>query len=217
MLDEYTPRGLHDFMQKEVDRLSRDTPILDVGSGSGAWLARLRSLGFTDLTGLDQEPPGIQVPFLKADLNRGEFPTDRRFALVTSFEVFEHVSNPGAYLSVIARALRDDGRAIITSPNIQALRYRIKYFLRGKMPSFDEKGEPTHVMPLFVDHFKRLCDLEGLSIVRVWTYPEQGTVMFGSRMRALSCIARLAVPDSLPGDSVCIAVARSRTTPPPAH
>ena len=115
-----------------------------------------------------------------------------------------------AYLSVVARALTENGRAFVTSPNVQALRYRIKYLLRGKMPSFDEKGEPTHVTPLFVDQFRKLCAGEGLGIVRVWTYPEKGTVMFGRPMRALSALVRLAVRDPLPGDSICVELEHSR-------
>lgn len=211
-MHEYTVPGLHEFMEREVKDLPRDTPILDIGCGSGAWLARLQRMGFTDLTGMDLEPPSIDVQVIQANIDRDEPELFfRQFKLVTSFEVAEHLENIGAYLRTICRALAPDGFAIISTPNIHSLRARLKFMLAGKLPSFDEKGEETHITPISLPRLGELAGQSGLRVVRAWSYPERGTKSFGRPIRALAAISRPFLPDPLPGDSLCVLMERIRS------
>jgi SAM-dependent methyltransferase len=43
---------------------------------------------------------------------------ERRFDLVVSFQVIEHLEDPTAYLDAIARAMRAEGTALVTTPNV---------------------------------------------------------------------------------------------------
>ena len=69
--------------------------VLDVGTGGGAWLRAWSDAGIRDLCGLDiaaREDSGyaVQSEFVRTDLAR-PFDLGRRFSLVQSLEVAEHL------------------------------------------------------------------------------------------------------------------------------
>jgi SAM-dependent methyltransferase len=55
--------------------------------------------------------------FVRADLEALPLAA-RAFELVTSFQVIEHLVDPGPYLDAIARSLAPGGTAILTTPNL---------------------------------------------------------------------------------------------------
>lgn len=202
---EYTVSGLHQFLAATVTSFRRDTPVLDLGCGSGAWLNRLHDIGFNDLTGADMNPPNLSfAKVMRANLDTGPLAIEKRFGLITSIEVIEHLENVGALLATIANGLDPQGRAIVTTPNIHSLRSRVRFMLTGKLPSFDEKGEPTHIAPIWLPALRKIAARYGLEITDACTYPERDTLTFGKPVRAVAAIARLVAPDDLPGDSLCI-------------
>jgi SAM-dependent methyltransferase len=74
----------------------RPASVLDVGCGQGAWLAVWRELGITDVIGVDGDyvaQDELLIPrdgFLARDLTE-RLALDRRFGLVQSLEVAEHL------------------------------------------------------------------------------------------------------------------------------
>ena len=94
--------------------------VLDLGCGSGYGTAALASAG-ARVVGLDRvSPDAASRPagghFVTADL--AGIPLARRaFGLVVSFQVVEHLEDPGPYLAAIAELLQPDGVALITTPN----------------------------------------------------------------------------------------------------
>jgi hypothetical protein len=75
--------------------------VMDVGCGQGAWLKVWREQGVDDLFGLDGDyvdPMSLFIPedrFQATELDR-PFALDRRFDLVTSLEVAEHLPHSAA-------------------------------------------------------------------------------------------------------------------------
>lgn len=75
--------------------------VVDVGCGSGEWLATFAALGVDDYLGVDGgyvDPTTLSIPverFLSRDLEAA-FRIDRRFDLATSLEVAEHLDASSA-------------------------------------------------------------------------------------------------------------------------
>ena len=96
-------------------------PVLDLGSGSGYGAASLAGVG-PRVIGVDRIEPdaknrGSGALFVRADIAALPL-AERRFKLVVSFQVIEHLLDPEPYLNAIARFAREDGLAILTTPNL---------------------------------------------------------------------------------------------------
>ena len=95
--------------------------VLDLGCGNGYGSAELADSG-ARVVAVDRVPPDDQhrresIRFVRADL--GGVPlAPRSFGLVVSFQVIEHLEDPRFYLETIADATRDDGLALVTTPNV---------------------------------------------------------------------------------------------------
>src|SRR5262245_25149889 len=86
-LTERAVPGLHESLLARLPPgLSRDARILDVGCGTGAWLARLRSRGFSNLYGIDADIGQVAcagATIARADLNHpDQWPVAGRFDLI---------------------------------------------------------------------------------------------------------------------------------------
>ena len=95
--------------------------VLDMGCGSGYGAAELAQTA-PGLIGLDRVPPDSHVRdapvhFVTGDLN-GIPLSPGCFDLVVSFQVIEHLEDPTFYLTAMARMLKPEGLAIITTPNL---------------------------------------------------------------------------------------------------
>jgi len=192
--------------------MARDTPVLDVGCGSGAWLARLSTLGFTDLQGIDRESESFRcdaASFLKFDVDKDGIDLgQRRFGLITAIEIIEHLENSGHLWDFVSTHLADDGRLLLTTPNIHALRCRLRFLITGDLPFFDQKGDSTHVQPMYLSAAMRSMAQRDLQIERCWSFPLSGSLVFRPGISRLARVLRWFLPDSIPGDIVCILVRR---------
>lgn len=94
--------------------------ILDVGCGTGTYVARLRELG-RDVEGVELDERYVAaaaergLPVHQGNGDRLPF-DDGAFQTALLFEVIEHVSDPTA---LIAEALRVAGTVLVTTPNIE--------------------------------------------------------------------------------------------------
>ena len=100
-------------------RHGRGLRVLDLGCGSGYGSARLGE-GGAAVVAVDRVAPDTAhraaAHYVLADLNAMPFCAGS-FDLVVSFQVVEHLTDPTAYLEAIARLVRPEGLAILTTPN----------------------------------------------------------------------------------------------------
>jgi 2-polyprenyl-3-methyl-5-hydroxy-6-metoxy-1,4-benzoquinol methylase len=96
--------------------------LLEIGCGSGAFLARMRTLGW-NVFGVDPDPAAVSwgQRVHNLDLTCGTweqmgFPADS-FDVITMNHVIEHVHDPVGLLTECQRILRPGGNVILTTPN----------------------------------------------------------------------------------------------------
>lgn len=146
------------------------------------------------------------VPFVALDLNDPEFPSrlgKGTFDLVTAVEVIEHLENPIGFLRGIRRLLKPEGVAVVTTPNVDNAPARVKFLLTGKLRMMDEKGDQSHISPIFWDLFTRqYLPRSGLTLVEHHLYPPKGYKVTRPRYAwAFRILASVLPGDALLGDN----------------
>jgi len=218
-LREWTIVGLHDALIDRIEHLpelSAETPILDIGCGTGAWLDRLAANGFNVLHGVDRKSGKFatrRATFSQVDLDTAPdlgF-KNRTFGLITAIEVVEHLENPGRLFFHVAKHLSDDGVFLMTTPNIHSIHSRLRFLLTGNLKEFDSKGDPTHLYPVVVTALPRILHRYELGIVNQFPYPSGGGTR-NSRWssRVASSILGLVLPAVASGDILCFTIQRTR-------
>ena len=97
--------------------ISLNSPILDVGCGSGKTLLHLRDCGFSNLRGVDpyiaeavSYPGGVQIEKRRLDEVEG------KFALIVLDHVLEHLDDPVTTLQKARQLLSEGGQILIRIP-----------------------------------------------------------------------------------------------------
>ncbi|HXQ27349.1 MAG TPA: methyltransferase domain-containing protein [Candidatus Acidoferrales bacterium] len=176
--------GTHELVVETALRyVSPGGRALDLGAGTGALAERLQRAGLQVNAADIDNYFELDSEFIQIDLNDPNF--DRRlgsgFDLITSVEVIEHLENPTAYLRAIERLLKPGGVAILTTPNVENVAARIKYFLRGEIRAMD-KTAPEHITPIHLDLFTRqVVPRTGLQLVEHFVHPKGDFPLTGRR------------------------------------
>jgi 2-polyprenyl-3-methyl-5-hydroxy-6-metoxy-1,4-benzoquinol methylase len=215
-LVERANSGLHSHVAQRLAGVleHKDAKVLDLGCGTGAFLARLASLGYTRLHGVDIVLPqdmSSGASFSACDLDSERLPfDDASLDLIVSVEVFEHVENMGLLLGEVARTLSRDGVLIMTTPNVHSIEARLRFLLLGKLKQFDHIGDPTHVYPVFMHSFARMLNRHSLEVIDCWGYPLDGDSPTSRRSlrvaaRLLKAMGLSATPE---GDHLCLMIRR---------
>lgn len=104
--------------------------LLEIGCGSGAFLARMRELGW-DVVGVEPDADAVTVARRSFGLNiyHGALQNidfhDNNFDAIIMHHVIEHLSDPIDTLQECHRVLKPGGRLIIVTPNIRSIGHRL--------------------------------------------------------------------------------------------
>ncbi len=99
--------------------------LLDVGCGSGEWLAKMRDLGW-QVSGLDFDAQAVAVAtrrglqVTQGLLEAQRYP-DESFDAITLNHVIEHLPDPVATLAECRRVLKRGGQLMVFTPNTASL------------------------------------------------------------------------------------------------
>lgn len=151
--------------------------LLDVGCGSGKFLAFMRSLGWM-VQGIEPDEQAAScarqhfgVPVETGFIEESDLPEDA-FDAITISHVIEHVGKPESFLLACFRMLRPGGTLVIVTPNLESMGHRI--FRRN----WSILEPPRH---LFIFSPSSLCafvERAGFQTVRVFTTPHGARVMW---------------------------------------
>lgn len=108
-----------------AEQLARGKHVLDAACGAGYGSHRLAQLA-EKVTGIDSSPDAVayaranyganNLAYTVGDVMALPF-SDAAFDLVVAFEIIEHLAEPRAFLRELARVLKPDGVAVISTPN----------------------------------------------------------------------------------------------------
>jgi 2-polyprenyl-6-hydroxyphenyl methylase / 3-demethylubiquinone-9 3-methyltransferase len=160
----------------------RRTPLegktaLDVGCGGGLLAEPLARLG-AKVTGIDASPEviavardhastmGLEIEYRAGDVQDLE----GEFDLITCMEVIEHVAEPQAFVTALARRLAPGGLLIMSTPNATRLSKLLMITIGeglGRIPrgthDFDRFIAPERLKALLANAGLKCLDFEGLA------------------------------------------------------
>lgn len=137
-------------------QLSASARIADVGCDDGQLLSILHRNGYHQLVGIGYE---IKVEndiaaMTGIDLNQENWSSqiaNGKFDCLIATDVIEHLTNPYGFLVELRKLLNDNGKLILTFPNVHNLRSIIAYATKGRFTGFFGRNfNDGH--PLFDQH-----------------------------------------------------------------
>jgi SAM-dependent methyltransferase len=180
--------GMHEHVMKMV-RAEHPDPrgvrVLDAGAGEGSLAARLHAGGY-DVAACDLFPEMFRasgVECLKADaVDRLPY-GDEEFDLVAVVEVIEHLDGHASFYRELNRVLKAGGTLLLTTPNMQSLKSRLRFLFTGYYYSFGPLDpavcDPVrqHIMPMTIDRHRFMLAQCGFDLAAVKTDKWQTTSM----------------------------------------
>ena len=124
-LEEICLQSIHLKAYEEATLAAAGRSVLDLGCNTGYGTVRISAVA-RHVVGADVSERAIEAAKARPDGDRVDWVVvdgvhlpfaSGSFDVVTSFQVIEHLDDPLPYLREIARVLRDDGTAILTTPN----------------------------------------------------------------------------------------------------
>lgn len=113
--------------------------ILEAACGSGYGSKILAETGAQKVVAIDISPETIQsakelysapnIKYVLGDVKNIK-EENNSFDFITSFETIEHVDDPGLFLKELKRVLKDDGLAIISTPNSEVFGEKNPFHLK---------------------------------------------------------------------------------------
>jgi 2-polyprenyl-3-methyl-5-hydroxy-6-metoxy-1,4-benzoquinol methylase len=159
--------------RKIFELVGRARCVLDVGCGSGYIGEYFKKQG-AYVAGIEADPrraaqaKGVLDSVIESDLDSLSalpFP-EKYFEAVICADVLEHLKRPDLLLVFLARYLKDEGRLIVSVPNIARIDVRIK-LLSGRF-SYTDGGimDKTHLRFFTKDSIRALLKESGYVIAR---------------------------------------------------
>lgn len=157
-----------------IDLAGNGQTVLDLGSGDGA-LAKMIEASGNKVVGVEVSALAIEKARAKGikvydrDLNKDWAGSiEEKFDAVVCGEVIEHIFDTDKFLRNIYEVLKEQGRLIISTPNLAALGRRI-FLLFGINPHIEltaRKEDAGHIRYFTLGGLRRLLRENGFEITK---------------------------------------------------
>lgn len=158
-----------DHVEPCLSSLHAGAEVLEVGSGAAVLLSHLsskyKSFNFTGIEPLGDGFSTLSEFHKKLDKfekklyvsGYEEFKSDKKYDLIFSINVFEHLSCWKNFLSFVKTNLKDDGKCLILCPN-----YEFPYESHFKIPIIFNKSITEKFFSTYIKEFENRNDCKGL-------------------------------------------------------
>lgn len=139
--------------------------MLDVGCGAGAFMYRLKELGW-ETHGVETDSSASEaarklgLDVRTATLEQAGYP-EEHFDIVTAIHVLEHIHSPISFMEEMWRVLRPGGLLYIEVPNLRSFNFRI--FGRN----WFHLDAPRHLCSYWQRPLMRLLRATGFRVMRI--------------------------------------------------
>lgn len=149
-------------------KLGPESHVLDVGCGSGSFLARIHDHYKSQVSGVDFKnlthlPSFANVKFHHGLFYEQDLP-DNAFDLVTMWHFLEHDYDPVRTLATARNLLKPDGRLIIEIPRLDSVTFRM---YRERWPGLQA---PQHTVLYTKQMLLKFIERSGLEVVEYLPY-----------------------------------------------
>ena len=163
--------------------------LLDIPCGNGFLSHQLQCNGF-DVISADIFSDVVKVPgltCLQTDLNATLPFADKTFDHIACVEGIEHLENPLHTVRELRRIVKKGGKLVITTPNIQSMGSRFRFFMTGGFNYFQRPyhrenrrhGVFGHINPIALYEMMFVLSDTGFRIERVFTDTSRlGSLLF---------------------------------------
>ncbi len=166
--------------------------IVDIPSGAGAFIQRLKDNGFTNILAIDISNI-LEIEhedFAVGDMTQVLPAEDSSIDAFVCIDGIEHIDKQVSFVSEVSRILKDGGEFIVSTPNISSLRSRWRWMTTGhhhKCNTPLDENNPTplhHIGMISFPELRYMLHTNGFVIQEVRT----------NRIKAASWIYSLIVP-----------------------
>ncbi len=173
---ENTSRNTHDVAFTLLTQDPGCRRVLDLPCGSGLFASRCAAAGL-ETWGGDFTPPAElpSVTLARCDMNQPLPFTDGQFDAIACIDGIEHLERPFDFVRECRRALRSGGSLVLSTPNISAMRSRLRWLLTGfhnkcKVPLDETRPHPLHhIAMISYPELRYLLHSNGFTLVSVAT------------------------------------------------
>lgn len=162
--------GIHEKIFEKFLKLkkNKNSRILVLGSGAGAFEKRLFDNGYGNLTSVEFVPDNFifkESKLLTIDLNK-DFSNIGKFDVIIAIELIEHLENQFHFIRCVKELMVDNSVLYLSTPNVENTFSRIKFFLVGRLHWFgvSELANTGHINPIFSHILKFNLDQSDLEI-----------------------------------------------------
>ncbi|MDP8206191.1 MAG: class I SAM-dependent methyltransferase [Candidatus Electryonea clarkiae] len=186
-----TSKNTHETVLNLISK-TKDSKIVDIPCGSGAFISRLIDNGYKNVSAVDIENV-MEIDhkdFVVGDMNDILPIEDDSIDVLVCIDGIEHINKQFDFVKEVNRILKVDGEFIISTPNISSLRSRWRWFISGhhhKCNSPLDENNPNplhHIGMISFPEIRYMLHTNGLQIQKVTT----------NRIKFVSWIYTLFIP-----------------------
>ena len=144
-----TSKNTHEEVFQLLDQ-PKTAKIIDIPSGNGAFVLRLKDHGFTNVWAVDIQNlmKFEHQQFVVSDMTQKINLDDNSLDSVVSIDGIEHIRSQDSFIKEVHRVLKPGGQLLLSTPNISSLRSRWKWFTTGHHHKCDAPLDEKNPNPL---------------------------------------------------------------------